>query len=680
MADNEKKAHYEGFERRVYITGGAVLVALGVLVLRLWQLQIVDWYDYRQMAEYNRLHPQRLQAPRGMIYGQDTSVVLADNRPACDLVVVPAELGQYDVRVMCEKLAALVGVDANSVLEKIKAEVVLDDQGRVRLDKPRGGRQPYRQIIIKQDVSKNDLTRVEEAAHALPGLYTVAHPQRRYVQGKTAGQILGYMGEVGTQELEQSERYEMGDLVGRGGIERMYENDMRGTDGELVVNVYVSDRRPQLRTDAYGKPYVEVDSYGRKLHEEREFRLDPQPGKSIFTTLDIDLQRHCESILDSLKAGTNIVPGAIVVLNADTGAILAMASAPSYDPNIFVTYGRNIERVEALTAKPNPMLHRCFRESYAPGSVFKVMLAAAALEEGVIDEHTAFGCPGFFQLEGADHRWRCWNHYGHGGVSVVDALAYSCDVFFYNAGIRLGVDKIKDWATKLGLGVKTGVDLPQEVEGLIPSREWKETQWKDTQRKILAKQGKEGQPLPDRPWEWKWYPGNTVNLAIGQGEAATTPLQNAVMMAAIVNGGRRVRPYINKDLGPQVSEPFISENTLRIVRTGMQKCVEKETPPSGTGKAAKVPGITIIGKTGSAQMVGIDQYKEFKNEEDIPFLLRDHAWFVCGVLDREPHIAMCILVEHGHHGSSAAAPLAKQVIEYFYARPATGMNLAQKGS
>ncbi len=650
MAVREPKRFHEAFEWRVYAVSFGILVALAVLGLRLWDLQIVHWFDYRQMAECNRLHPQRLAAPRGMIYGPDGSIVLADNRPSCDLVIVPAECLPSEVEPVCRQLGTLIGIDSEALLEKIR----------------KSKRQPYKQILVKQDVSKDDLTRVEEFSHALPGIYTVARPQRRYLYGKTAGQILGYMGEVGPEDLKGSDDYEGGDLIGRGGIEQMYESDMRGVDGQLVVNVYVSDRRPQLRTDPYGQPYVEMDSYGRKLKEEPEYRLDPTPGEAIYTTLDIGLQRRCEELLEGEV-------GAIAVLNADTGAVLALASVPAYDPSIFIARGRSRERVEALTAKPNPMLNRCYREAYAPGSVFKVMLATAALEEGVIDEHTTFGCPGFYQLEGVDRKWRCWNHYGHGRVSVVDALAYSCDVFFYNTGVRLGVDKIEEWAHKLGLGEKTGIDLPQEVDGLIPSRAWKEQQMKKL--------------YPKNPWEWKWYPGNTVNLSIGQGEAVTTPLQNAVMMAAIVNGGRRVRPFLNAAVGPKVSEPFIHESTLRIVRAGMEKCIEDGPPaPTGTGHAAAVSGMHVIGKTGSAQMVGMDQHKQYANEEEKPYALRDHAWFVCGVLDREPKIAMCILVEHGRHGSSTAAPLAKDVIDYFYA-PHPGMpqeqhpvNLALEGS
>jgi penicillin-binding protein 2 len=635
-AERPKKRH-EGPERRVRMVAMALLGGFALLGLRLWDLQIVHWSDYRQMAECNRLHPQRLVAPRGMIYGPEASVVLADNRPSCDLVIVPAECKMGEVENVCHRLARLIGIDAGKLRDAIIAQ--------------KGKRQAYAQILVKRDVSKEELMRVEEASYALPGLFTVARPQRRYLYGNTASQILGYMGEISSDELDRTEEYQMGDLIGRGGLERMYESSLRGTDGQLVVSVYLSDRRPQLRTDAYGQPYVEIDSYGRRLKEESEFRLDPTAGEPIFTTLDIDLQRHCEELL-----GDEV--GAVVVLDADTGAVLALASTPSYDPNLFVTRGRDAEynraqRMETLTTQPNPMTHRGYRETYAPGSTFKVMLATAALEEGVINENTTFFCPGFYQLEGVERKWHCWNHHGHGTVSVVDALAYSCDVFFYNVGVRLGPDRINEWARKLGLGIKTGIDLPGEVEGLIPSREWKEARQKEL--------------YPNNPWEWRWYPGNTVNLAIGQGEAATTPLQCAVMMAAIVNGGHRVRPFINEALGPSPSEALISERTLKIVQAGLRKCVEKDAPPpTGTGKAAKIPGMIVLGKTGSAQMVSLEQHKEFKSEEDIPYDLRDHAWFVSGVLDREPKIALCILIEHGHHGSSAAAPLAKKVMEYFY--------------
>ena len=636
------KKRYEGVKGRIRFIAIGMVSAFGVLALRLWQLQIANWFLYSTQAEQNRLHSERLKAPRGLIYGPDTSVCLADNRPSCDLVVVPAECRDTSFDEICRRLGTLINIDSDALLEKIQKEK----------------EQPYRQILVKKDVSKSELARVEEFSYSLPGVFTVVTSQRRYLYGKTAGQILGYLNEILPDE--QSEYYLGGDLIGRAGIEQMYESQMRGNDGQLVVNVYVSDRRPQLRTDEYGNAYIEIDSYGRKLEEEQEYRKEPSPGEPVFTTLDIDLQQFCETLLEGQIGG-------IAVLNADTGAVLTLASSPGYDPGIFVTHGRNAEREAALKSKPNPMRNRCFQEVYAPGSVFKVLLATAALEEGAIDENTSFYCPGHFQLDGVSRKWNCWKRQGHGTVSVVNALAFSCDVFFYNVGLRLGVDKICEWADKLGLGVKSGIDLPQEVSGLIPSREWREAEMK----KIY----------PDNPWEWRWYPGYTVNLAIGQGEACTTPLQCALMMAAVVNGGHHVRPYVNSAIGPQVSEPFISENTLRIIQAGLLKCVDKDPPaPTGTGNAAKVPGIAVLGKTGSAQMVSLEQYEQYKSEEEIPYNLRDHAWFIAGVLDREPRLAICILIEHGLHGSSAAAPYAAEIIRHFYSRPGTDLLVAQKGN
>jgi len=628
MPGTTQKKRYEGADRRIRTVALALAFALAILGVRLWDLQVVHWYDYAERAERNRLHPQRLKAARGTIYGRDRSVVLADNRSACDLVIVPAECGPRAVADVCTRLEELIGIDGESLLGKV-------DESR---------KKPYEQILVKQDVSRNDLIRVEELAYALPGVSTVARPQRRYLHGAVAGQILGYLGHVSAEE-EKLEAYHPGDVIGRDGLEQMYESAMRGKDGQLVVTVYVSDRRPQLRTDAVGRPYIGMDKYGRRL--DTEFRKDPQPGGGVFTTLDIKLQRRCEESLEGRI-------GAITVLDADTGAVLALASWPTYDPSVFVTHGRDRERIEALTAKPSPMRNRCFREHYPPGSVFKVLLASAALEEGLITEHTSFYCPGFYQINGRGRKWHCWKRAGHGTVSIVDALAFSCDVFFWNVGLRLGVDKIHEWATRFGFGQESGLDLPGEVPGLMPSKAWREQQ-----RKPM---------YPDAPWEWKWYPGNTLNLAIGQGEAATTPLQNAVMMAAIVNGGARVRPYVNLALSPEVSEPLVSERTLALVRAGMRKCVDKDPPaPTGTGNAAKVDGMAILGKTGSAQVVSLKHHEQYESEEDIPEELRDQAWFVAGVLERQPRVAVCVLVEHGHHGSSAAAPVARDVITYFYA-------------
>lgn len=347
---------------------------------------------------------------------------------------------------------------------------------------------------------------------------------------------------------------------------------------------------------------------------------------------------------------------------------MAMASYPSYDPSVFVNHDPTGERQRLLNppAKaPKPMVNKAYREQYPPGSVFKVMLAAAALEEGVITPQTTHFCGGSFRINGGGRAWGCWQRRGHGRVAVKEALAYSCDVFFYNVGLALGVDKIQEWSNKMGLGVKTDIDLPKEITGLIPGQEWKKELFKSK----------------DSSWQ-KWYPGDTVNLSIGQGSAATTPLQNAVMMACIANGGYRVRPFLNAAREQVRSERLLSPTTIDVVTAGMRMCVEKAPPqyPSGTGWRAGIPGFTILGKTGSAQIMSLETHKKYGAEENIPKEMRDHAWFVAAVVDREPKVAICILVEHGHHGSTAASVLAKPIIEFIYRdQPLPDVQVAQVG-
>jgi len=352
------------------------------------------------------------------------------------------------------------------------------------------------------------------------------------------------------------------------------------------------------------------------------------------------LQAKCESLLEGEA-------GAIVVLNADTGAVLAMASAP---------FGTMKEVIEGQKASGNaspirPAYTRAYQEQYPPGSTLKILLAAAALEEGVITPETTHFCGGSYRINGGGRAWGCWKRDGHDTVNVTDALAYSCDVFFYNVGLKLGVDKINEWSRKLGLGISTGIDLPREVSGLIPSRDWKKQNFADKD-----------------VFEQKWYPGDTLNLSIGQGSAAVTPLQNAVMMAAIINGGFRVAPRMVPEALLGRGEPLFSDATLGVLQAALRKTVEKAPPdyPAGTGWRAGIDGIDILGKTGSAQIMSAAQWSKYASDEEIPYEKRDHAWFVAGVTDREPKISVSVLLEHSMHGGTGAAEIARAVIAEAY--------------
>ena len=630
MPAKKETDRYEGVENRVQWVGIALMAAMIMLGIQFWRLQVLSLNEFSKLAEDNRVWQKRLASDRGVIYDRNGEV-LADNRASADVILVPGECPAGMIDAVCARLAEWLGVDGVALRHKIDTFKSA----------------PFTQILVKRDVTKADRIRIDENLYALPGVTTVVHPQRRYLYGETGGQILGYLGEINEGELKSylDRGYIMGDLIGKDGLEFYYENLLHGQDGYMLVTKYASGQ-PQLRTDRSGRPYIaRFDTRGHLLNLEAEPVL-PHAGKPLELTLDIKLQQYCEERLRGEQ-------GAIVVLDADTGAVLALASVPSYDPGVFVNRGMNAQRMELLSGKrPNRMSNRCYRELYPPGSLFKIMLAAAALEEKVADEDTHYYCPGHFQIDGKGRKWHCWRRSGHGRQTVEEALAYSCDVYFYNLGLRLGVDKINTYANMMGLGVTTGIDIPGEQSGLIPSKDWK---------------AKQNADMPS--WEQQWYPGETVNLSIGQGAATTTPLQNAVMMACVVNGGYRVQPHLWAGGAFPMSTKLFRDDTIEEVRKGLLLCVEKGPPaPTGTGHSAYIPGMSIIGKTGTAQVVSLSHLENYEEIEDIPYEQRHHAWFVAGVLDQTPRLSVCVLVEHGHSGGSVAAPVARDVIEYFYGK------------
>ncbi len=671
---DRKPTHADLMDRRVSLLSAACYVVVTLILLRLAYLQVVMGDFYADQAIRNLIRSYPLKAQRGIIYGRDFKtqrpVVLASNRAAFDLYLVPKECEDREEEV-CRRLEQLIGIDGDALLDDISLH--------------RERREYFTQIPVKQDISRVDLVRVEEMSYALPGVFTVARPQRRYLYGAVGGQIMGYIGEISREELKQTNDYTMGDTLGRSGVEQQYQNILRGQDGRIVMSVY-NQGIPQIRYDPFGNPVVVTDKGGAKVATDQkgrrvtiEYRDDPVPGKPIELTLDMELQRKAEECLAAMDGQR----GAIVVMIAgnetygydQAGQILAMASSPGYDPNVFVDPSGNVLVDDTGNVVPpspearrNPevkslrrrlledadglrrMRHRAYQERAFPGSIYKIAVAIAGLEEGVVNRDATYFCPGHFTLGNA--RWACHKAGGHGRINVVDALAVSCDVYFYNLGRDLGVERIADWSHRLGLGVATGIDLPQEDTGLIPTPEWKEEYY--------------GRLFPDMsPYDRRWQRGDTINLAIGQGDCKITPLQAAVLMAAVVTDGRIVTPYINLARGPRVSEPVMSPETLAILREGLTQVVAKDTYPRGTGIRAAIPDMHIMGKTGTAQVASMRLYGHLP-EEEIPYHLRSHAWFVSGVMDRNPPIVIAILYEHGLHGSSGASPYSKELMEFFY--------------
>ena len=608
----------------------AMVGLFAVLALRLVYLQIIQGARYRIRSEKNQFRTRRLIAPRGLILDRNGNI-LVDNRPAFALCAVPAEIG--DVESTLAELAGLIEVDTAYLKRELDLHIA----------------NPYEQIVFEQDADFRQVTLVEENSVLVPGIITSVRPRRRYVLGHVAGNLVGYLNEVTQSELDASPEARPGDLVGRGGIEQAYDERLRGEHGGLLIETFARGR-PQLEVDLFGRAVARRDSLGRPLRTERD---DPVPGENIVLTLDAGIQQAAEDALEGLV-------GSIVVMDPRTGGLLALASSPNYDPGGFVSGNSKVIR-EALGGMDRPMLHRAFQGTYPPASTFKIVVAAAALNSGLISSEWSTNCTGVYRI-GNNWSIRCWKRNGHGRIGVVDGLTYSCDVCFYALGHHIGIDVIEQYARLFGMGAASGVDLPGEKAGLVPGRAWKR------QHRANAAD----------PSERRWYPGETLNVSIGQGQLLATPLQMARVVAVVLNGGYLVTPHIADrvmDAGGHVvatlrpggtTEPIVDSQTVRTIREGLRVAVEKDTFPTGTGHRAKSSELVIIGKTGTCQVVSGYKQSEDPLQLDLPYKTRDHAWFIGGVLDESFPTAFAVMVEHGGHGGDRAAPIARQVMETVY--------------
>lgn len=597
----------EWFNQRLAGVFIAVLAAFAIMAVRLTYLQVFQGKELRRLSEINSIRLQDIDAPRGLIFDSQGHT-LVDNRPAFNLYIILKDAKPLDRTL--ESLAVLL------------EESTDDLKTRIRGSKRRGA---YTPILIKEDVGRDMLAAIEVHKYELPGVLVHVAPRRHYIYGEHAAHLLGYMGEISSEEL-QSTPYEDckgGDFIGKFGIEKAHEGALRGKRGGRQVEV-----------NATGQVVRVLET------------VDAEPGQNITLTIDQKLQTRAEELL----AGQ---AGATVAIDPNNGRILAMASSPAFDPNLFVI-GMTRDQWNDLIGNPNrPLENKAIQAEYPPASTYKIVTTIAGLEEGVIDSRSTTFCPGFYKY--GNRIYRCWKRAGHGEVDVVRALAESCDVFYYQVGEALGVDALAKYAKAMGLGSATGINLDRESKGLIPTSEWK-----------LKRFG-----VP-------WQGGETLSVAIGQGFNLVTPLQMAVLAATVGNGGVHYKPYLIQSIRTadgktvvetaprEVGRLSLKPETKSLVDKGLWEVVNDA---KGTAHASHLKDVQFSGKTGTAQVVGRPKEGEGTDEEGLP---KDHAWFVAFAPSVRPTIAVSVIIEHGEHGSSAAAPVARELIRTYLGLPADG--------
>ena len=623
MAKYLKNADSEWYRQRITGVMICVLAVFAIILVRLVYLQVIMGEKYHTLSLNNRIRLQSIEAPRGFILDRNGRV-LVDNRPSFDVSIV-----LKDARPVPEtigKLARHLKVPPQDLMSKISGSK---------------GVSAYKPILLKQDVGRNSLASVEANQYDLPGVAVNVKLRRHYLNVQGASHLIGYLSEINSVELA-SGRYpgrRRGDFIGKFGAEKAYEKYLRGIRGGRQVEV-----------NATGQVVQVLKTVGAKA------------GENIYLTIDRNLQTKAESLLQG-------VAGAVVAMEPGSGRILALASSPSFDQNIFEG-SMSHEQWDLLISNPfRPLENKAIQGEYPPGSTYKIVTALAGLEEGVIDGNTEFFCPGHYRF--GNRTYRCWKQGGHGTVNVTKALTESCDVFFYQVGQRLGVDRLAWYAKACGLGSPTGINLDREAGGLIPTAAWKK------KRTGIA-----------------WQEGETLSLAIGQGFNLATPLQMAGLIAAIANGGTRYKPMILESIKTaggrllQQNQPRVvgkipvQSSTLALVREGLWGVLNGA---HGTARGSRLPDIEFSGKTGSSQVIGRKKDDPFGKEEK-PAHLRAHAWFVAYAPSEAPQIAVAVLVENGEHGSGAAAPVARELIKtYLRKRHTTNQvardeDVADKGS
>ena len=586
-------------KQRILVLSFVVGIVFLFLLIRLWHLQILNADDYHAMSENNRLRFVPVAASRGAILDR-TGTILVSNRPSFSLAVIPQEV--TDKEALLTLLSGLLGLDREEMAE--------------RWEKNKG-RAKYYPIVLASNITRDHVEIVEENRMRLPGIEIEMKPVREYTSGKIAAHLLGYIGEVYEKELASTgfEDYNPGDYIGKNGIERALEKELHGNDGGRQL---------------------EVDARGRVLRTISESY--PTVGNSVMLTIDATVQKSAErAFVDQA--------GAAVAMDVTNGEILAFVSNPGFDPSLFGGKLPADVWKGYLDDKRHPLENKALSGQYPPGSTFKMITALAGLQDTIINESTSITCNGSYDL--GTSTFKCWNKKGHGATNLRKSLRESCDVYYYQLGEKLGVDKIATAAHAFKLGAPLGVELLNERSGLIPTAEWKQKHF-----------GK------------RWFHGETLPVAIGQGAVLMTPIQLASMIATVANDGTIYRPHLVKRVvdadGKTLRETkteiignaSFSKESFRLVKQGLLAVVNE---PGGTGAMARLYDVKVAGKTGSSQVVKLRDSKQ-----STPYQYRDHALFVAFAPFDKPEIAVAVIVEHGEHGGSSAAPIAGKILRAYF--------------
>lgn len=562
-----------------------------IFVVRFWYLQVHRGEEFRLQAQKNHQRQERIFAPRGRIL-DDKGKVLADNRTAYGLSLVREDC--HDIPATLAQISAWSGIPLERISEKFQ-----QDRFKMKAFEP---------LQLVTDIDFNMVARIESEIHAWPGLSTVVRTKRYYPEKDLFAHVLGYVAEANEQELIRDSSLALGDLVGKQGLELELEHALRGHKGLYEV---------------------EVDAYSRILG--RHLQTKPRGGQEIRLSLDRDLQ---QAAWDALGGEA----GSVVVMEPDTGKLRALVTSPAYDNNLFAGGISRKNWEELRTNKRFPLQNRVIQSIYPPGSVWKLVMAGLFLENGVDPKTTVF-CPG--QVKLGNQIFRCWRRGGHGHVNMESSLIQSCDVYYYLMAERIGIDKIETFAKACGFGRPTGVDLPHERSGLVPSRAWKMRRFKTP-----------------------WVRGDTYNTSIGQGYTLVTPVQVAVYVSALLNGGHLLKPLLLDDALPQEHGQIpVREKTLRFIVEAMRK-----TADVGTAKVVGRKDADMGGKTGTAQVVKLKMTAGERRlrTAEMEYAQRDHAWIATWGAKAGKRYVVVVMVEHGGGGSSVAGPVAQKVYEHIF--------------